>query len=176
MVEIFKRIVIALGIIFSLPTQAYGQRIEAVTPLVLKAPGLRFDKPARKLWIVKAATAALGDGKMACFKGRDRRSIRPFISGKRPCLGGFAPLADMEEIRLLERYNENSSRVDMLSQRPMQSRAGLLMSVNTAVDMGVVYRFTGNKTQHAAFHSQFFRPYRDLEGHVAIARIRWSLP
>lgn len=176
MVEIFKRIILALGIIFSLPTQAYGQKIEALTPLVLKAPGLRFDKPVRKLWLVKAATAALGDGKMACFKGGDNRSVRPFISGKRPCLGGFAPLADMEEVRLLERYNENSNRVDMLSERPMQSRAGVLMSLNSGLDMGIVYRFTGHKAQHAARSEQFLRPYRDLEGHVAIARIRWLLP
>lgn len=176
MVNVVKRTTIALALITGLSSNAYAQRIEALTPLSLDAPRLNILTPVAKFWPVRAASAALGDGQMDCYETRLNESLRSFISGKSACLGGNAPLAELEQVGVLDRFNIYYSRADILHHRPMQSRAGLIMALDEKVDMGVAYRFTRTSGHDPARQNQLMPFYQEVEGHVALARLRVFLP
>ncbi|MGD8327389.1 MAG: hypothetical protein PVF65_10770 [Sphingomonadales bacterium] len=176
MVNVVKRTTIALALIAGLSSNAYAQRIEALTPLSLDAPPLNIFTPVAKLWAVRAAGAALGDGQMECYETQLNESLRSFVSGKSACLGGNAPLAELENVRLLDRFNIYYNRADLLYQRPMQSRAGMIMTLDEKVDMGIAYRFTRISRDDPARQNQLMPFYQEVEGHVALARLRVFLP
>lgn len=120
-----------------------------------------------------AQQAGLESGS-ACFQLPLGGSIGSFVSGKRPCLGGRAPLVEVEKIGVLDQFNQPFARKDLLMERPLQGRMGLLIKVGKHTDMGAAYRYTTTKKVRSQWFNHMMPLYRELPGHVAVLRLRMT--
>ena len=126
------------------------------------------------LVVLSVLPVAAQDAGVSCFQMPLGQSLHSFLSGKRPCLGGRAPLLEMETRDLLDMFDQRVAHKDLLIERPLQGRAGLLMKIDEQVEFGAAYRFTTTKNVRVQWFNHMMPLHQELPGHVAVLRVKIS--